>query len=368
MTSDAAPLILSVFSSFEVGGPQVRFATLANSFGRAFRHAIVAMDGKLGCARRLSPDLDVTYPELDIRKGRTLANAWRFRHALATLRPALLVTSNWGSIEWVLANALPLVPHIHAEDGFGPEERSAQLRRRVLLRSALLRRHTVVMPSRTLWRIAHEVWRLPEQRLRYIPNGIDLARFAQGPRLSLPGEGPVIGTVAALRAEKNIPRLLRAFAILSRSMAARLVIVGDGPESPRLRALAVELGLGGRVAFPGHHEDPAAFYRGFDLFALSSDTEQMPLSVLEAMAAGLAVVATEVGDVRDMLSPENLPFLAPQDDAALADRMLRLLADAPLRSAIGAANRARAARDYDQAAMIRAWRHLFDALLPAETR
>jgi glycosyltransferase involved in cell wall biosynthesis len=168
----------------------------------------------------------------------------------------------------------------------------------------------------------------------------------------VPGEGPLIGTVAALRAEKNIARLLRAAALLrAEGVAFRLLLVGDGPERPELEALAGGLGLGGCTRFAGHVPDPAALYRGLDLFALSSDTEQMPFSVMEAMASGLPVAATGVGDLRAMLAPENLPYLATREDAALAAALRPLLADAALRRRLGAANRAKAERDYDEETM-----------------
>lgn len=353
-----APLILSVFSTFATGGPQVRFAAVANRFGPRFRHAIVAMDGNRACAERLDPGLDVTWPAVPIRKGATLANLLTFRRTLRRLRPDVLVTSNWGSIEWAMANALPIVRHVHIEDGFGPEERAAQLPRRVWTRRLLLGRRTVVLPSRTLWRIATEVWRLPEARLRYLPNGIDLGRFAAAARPA--GAGPVIGTVAALRAEKNLGRLLEAFAGLPPALAARLVIVGDGPARPALEAQAAALGIAGHVRFAGHVAEPAPLYAGFDVFALSSDTEQMPLSVLEAMAAGLPVAATDVGDVRAMLDPANDPYVVPKETPALAAALAGLLADAPRRAAIGAANRAKAVRDYDQEVMFQAYAALFD--------
>jgi glycosyltransferase involved in cell wall biosynthesis len=350
--------VLSVFSTFAVGGPQVRFATLANRLGRSFRHAIIAMDGEFDCAERLLPGLDIAYPAVGIRKGETLGNAWRFRQALRQIRPDVLVTYNWGTIEWALANAWPLARHVHIEDGFGPEEQSSQIPRRVLMRRAFLRRRTVVVPSRTLWRIATEVWRLPESQLRYIPNGIDLTRFAPAAGRKAGGE-VVIGTVAALRAEKNLVRLLRAFRLLPESAGARLVVVGDGPDKGPLEALAAELGLGDRVRFAGHFADPSQLYQEFDLFALSSDTEQMPLSVLEAMAAGLPVVATDVGDVRAMLAPENASFVVPKSDEDLAAGLRRMVEDAPLRAQLGAANRARAEQEFDERAMVGAYRALF---------
>jgi len=360
-----APLLLHVYSTFAVGGPQVRFAALANRFGDEFRHAVVAMDGNLACRERLDPGLDVAFPQVEIRKGDTLGNRARFRAVLRAMRPEALVTSNWGSIEWAMANTPTLVRHLHVEDGFGPEERDRQLPRRVWMRRLLLRRATVAVPSRLLHRIAAEQWKLPRARLHYVPNGIDLARFDMARQ---PRDIPVIGTVAALRPEKNLARLLRAFAQVRARTACRLVIAGDGPERPGLAALAAELGVADDVAFPGHVTDTPALFAGFDLFALSSDTEQMPISVLEAMAAGLPVAATDVGDVRAMLAPENGGAVVARDVPALADAIAALVADPARRAALGAANRRRAEAAFDQETMFAAWHALFLGQAPAEAR
>jgi len=338
----------------------VRFAALANRFGRRWRHAVIAMDGNTACRERLSADLDVTFPAVALPKGDTVGNLRRCRRILRDLRPDLLVTYNWGAIEWAMANILVRFRHIHVEDGFGPEERARQLPRRAWTRRLVLRRATVALPSRTLERIALDVWRLPRRRVHYIPNGIDLSRFVAVPTTAAAeGEGPVIGTVAALRPEKNLSRLLEAFALLRRQHPARLVIVGDGPERAGLETLANTLGIAGSVHFAGHLTDPQETIRRFDLFALSSDTEQMPLSVLEAMAAGLAVAATDVGDVAVMLAAENRSFVVPVDATLLAGAMATLLADPALRAGIGAANRRRAEQEYDQEDMFRAYGALF---------
>ncbi len=364
-----APLILHVYATFGIGGTQVRSAAIANRFGARWRHAVVAMDGNTACRERLDPSLDVTFPTVDMRKGDTAGNVLRFRRVLQALRPRTLLTSNWGSIEWAIANTLslarPLVHHVHAEDGFGPEEHAGQLGRRVLVRRAILRRCTVAVPSRSLLRVATETWRLDPRRLRYVPNGIDLGRFAavdgtSWPDESFEGSGPVVGTVAALRPEKNLARLLRAFRLATADTPGRLVIVGDGPERAGLEALAQELGIARRVRFTGHVAQPQRLYRGVDLFALSSDTEQMPLSVLEAMAAGLPVAATDVGDVRAMLAGENAGFVTPLQDTALADAIQALSRQPELRRRLGVANRAKAARDYDEEVMFREWAGLID--------
>ncbi len=349
------PLILHVFPGFAVGGAQSRFVALANRFGPAYRHAVVSLDGSLDSRPRLSPGLEVDFPMVAVRKGRVLGNVPHVRAILRALQPDLLVTSNWGSIEWAMANIPRVVRHLHTEDGFGPEERDRQLPRRVLTRRLVLRRSTVVLPSHTLLRIATEQWRLPRARLRLIPNGVDLARFAPGAVAARrwPGEGPVIGTVAMLRPEKRLDRLIDAFARL-RDTTARLVIVGDGPERTGLAAQARALGLAERVLLPGATSDTPGCYAGFDVFALSSDTEQMPLSLLEAMAAGLPVAATDVGDVAHMLPGPQHPFLCPCESQALAVALRTLLADDALRVRLGAANREVVRCGHDEEAMMRA--------------
>jgi glycosyltransferase involved in cell wall biosynthesis len=351
MTGDGRPPVVAhVFPTFAVGGAQVRFAAIANHFRRGFRHIVISLDGNLACRERLDPGLDVIFPSVPAAKNAMLANAWRYRGLLRQWRPDVLVTGNWGSVEFALANLLPVTRHIHITDGFGPEERNSQIPRRVLVRRLALSRSLSVFPSQNLVRIARDIWKLPPSTIRYVPNGIDLTRFAaDGARRG--GGVPVIGTVAALREEKNLGRLIRAFAGLPGEAGCRLAIVGDGPERPALTALAESLGVVQRVDFLGHRMDTPDLYAGFDIFALSSDTEQMPLSVIEAMASGLPVVSTDVGDVRLMVAPENVGCITALDDTALGAGLARLAADPELRLRLGAANRAKARREFDQAAM-----------------
>jgi glycosyltransferase involved in cell wall biosynthesis len=351
-----AKLVLHVFPTFAVGGAQVRFAALANHFGAEFRHIVVALDGDLSCAVRLDPRLDVVFPRIEAPKNAMLRNILRFRALLREWRPDVMVTCNWGAIEFALANARTLTRHIHVVDGFGPEERNTQIARRILIRRMALANGTVVLPSHNLMRIATQIWKLRPRTCRYVPNGIDLGRFSQAVGSSAE---PMIGTVAILRPEKNLGRLIRAFAAAYANIACRLMIVGDGTERGALEALAASLNVTDRVTFTGHRDDIPALYAGFDVFALTSDTEQMPLSVMEAMASGLPVVATDVGDIRGMIAAENVPFLATLDDEAVSGALAGLLRDRDLRRRIGAANLATARQDFDQASMFAAWRDLW---------
>lgn len=365
--------LLHVFSTFAVGGPQRRFATLVAALGGRYSHCVISLDGRFDSLSLLPPDASVERLEISNRKGGGIspANLRAFRALLKRARPDVLVTYNWGSIEWALANRLrPLAPHLHIEDGFGPEEADGQLPRRVRLRRlALTGRTRVVVPSRTLYEIATRLWRLDPQRVELVPNGIDIERFAAArpcdpAPAEAPAEGLTVGTVATLRAEKNIDRLLRVVAAIRRDRPLRGVIAGGGPELARLQAQAAAMGLADVVAFTGPTERPEAILAQLDLFLLTSDTEQMPLSVIEAMAAGLPVVATDVGDVRDVLSPENRPFVAATGDEDRLAAHLRTLADAPeMRRALGRANAARARADYGLAAMVARYDRLFAAPL-----
>ena len=359
---DRKRTLLHAFSTFCVGGPQIRFCTLANRFGARYRHVIFAMDGCYECCDRLGHGVDVEIADVLAKKPDTFGNRRRFRSYLKAHPPDLLVTYNWGSLEWAMANWPSLLLHVHVEDGFGPEEADRQLLRRVLTRRLVLSRSQVVVPSRTLEKIALNVWRLDPRRVRYIPNGVDCARFSAPSIVPFdwPGPGPIVGTVAALRPEKNLRRLLDAFRLVRSRFPCRLLISGDGPERESLEAYAEALGLGEHVRFTGHASEPERIYAGLDVFALSSDTEQMPITVIEAMAAGLPVAATDVGDISLMLSNANRPFMAWRNAGSLADSILKLLHDSELHAHVGAANRKAAEDRFDVRTMTEAYAQLFD--------
>ena len=169
----------------------------------------------------------------------------------------------------------------------------------------------------------------------------------------------VIGTVAPLRLEKNIGRLLRVFAMLEFPHPLRLIIAGDGGQRASLERLASELGIADRVIFTGQVA-PEAVLGTFDIFALSSDTEQMPNALLEAMAASRAIAAVNVGDVKKIVCEDNQEFIVDRDDAgAFAGALTRLLGDPERRRALGWANRQRAVEEFSQERMFSAYSRIF---------
>jgi L-malate glycosyltransferase len=349
------PVLLHIFPSLQIGGQQARFAVIANRLGSAFRHRLVSLDGRDAAIGLLDPGLDHVLLPAPAQSTNPIE---RLRGIIAVNADAgadVLITYNWGTIEWAIVNRIYYRrPHIHLEDGFGPDESYRQKRRRVLTRRLALAGSTVVVPSRNLAKIACADWRLEPKRVVYIPNGIDPLRFDGLPTSGLPyfdrraGEC-VIGSFSPLRREKNLGRLLEAFAavVATSSRPLRLVICGDGPERPRLGELARRLGIADRVTFTGHVPVPEAVMGAFDLFAMSSDTEQMPYAVIEAMAARLPVVATAVGDIATMVGKQNQPFIVPREDRRrLIAALDQLCGDQGLRHRLGQDNRARVEQSF----------------------
>ena len=361
--------VLHVFSTFDVGGPQRRAVELVGRWhrttGRGVEHAVLALDGRTAAAKLWPSDVPmrlVDRPE----PGKPWSRIAKIGRLLRAERPDLLCTYNWGSIEWLLAARLAgyLPRTVHHEDGFGAEEQNRLLWRRSLARRLLFRGlPAVVVPSRVLEEIAHRVWRVPAQRLRYLPNGVDLGHFT--PRAPT-GEGDVVfGAVGGLRPVKDQALAIRAFAAASCHRTAVLRLVGDGPDRPTLEQLARDEGVADRVVFVGNVTDPGPEYAKFDVFVISSKSEQMPLALLEAMASGLPVASTDVGDVRSMLSIQNAEQgLAPAGDVkGLASAFDHLAADAGRRTEFGRANRQRAEEQFEIGTCYGRFLRIYDEVL-----
>ena len=348
------PHLLHVFSNFVPTGPELRTVELIGAFGRSFCHSIVSMDGRTEAADRLSPDVDVRLLPAPPKAG-SLATGRRLRELLVDEEPDLVLTYNWGAFDAVLAaRSLGFRRVIHHEEGFNEDEAEQFKSRRIWARRLVLPGvAAVVVPSERLQAVALDLWQLRPEKVRLIPNGIRLDRFAPGKARS----GPlVVGTVGSLRPVKNHARLLEAVAKVP---DVHLLLVGDGEERPALERRAAAPDLAGRVRFAGYQESPGTFYQAMDVFALSSDSEQMPLALLEAMASALPVVSTDVGDVRAMLPPEQAPFLG----ADLAGPLAELARSPDLRRHLGDLNRKRAEERYSFEALCAAYRELYASVL-----
>lgn len=373
-TNSSRPRILHIHSTFDAGGKEIRSTRLINAFAQTADHAIVSGDlERRSAAQFISRQAKVVWPVFPRLDG------WPALSRLKKLAEAmrgydLICTYNWGAMNAVMAHTLfadvcKLAPLVHHEDGFNEDEASKpKWSRNFFRRVAMGRTAALVVPSKELERIALKQWQQPRTRVQTIPNGIDTAAFgASPPRDGIPrlikrkGENWV-GTLAGLRKVKQLTALVQAFAALDESW--QLVIAGEGPERDAILAEAEKCGIEDRVHLPGLVDKPWRVVGLFDIFALSSRSEQAPLSVVEAMAAGLPVAAPRLGEIGSMLSTENAALLSDPGDVEGLSNTLQLLAKDPvLRTRLGNANRARARDAFDEKRMIDRYRALYFGLI-----
>ncbi|HKA07654.1 MAG TPA: glycosyltransferase [Gemmataceae bacterium] len=206
---------------------------------------------------------------------------------------------------------------------------------------------------------------LQADRVRVIENGVDLERF---PGTRLPdtrGQVVRIGAVANLRAVKNIDGLVRAAAAVCRvDPRVRFDVAGDGEQRPALESQIRATGLGDRFMLSGTARDVPGFLAGLDIAVLCSHSESMSNALLEYMAAGRAIVATDVGSNSRLVRHEREGLIVPpRNDDALAKAIERLLGDATLARRLGAAARERAASEFSRGAMVRRFEEFFSSLV-----
>lgn len=364
--------ILHLHSSFGRGGKEARAVRLMNAFGSKARHTIVSgVPQETGAtsliAKGIKWEVEMDPPPLvgkpSVKRYEAIARYMR--------RFDLVLTYNWGAIDGVMAKRVfgskpgALPPVIHHEDGFNADEavRLSHVRN-LYRRMALGAADALVVPSQRLEAIATRYWKQPAAKVHRISNGIATGLYAKraDPKAipgfkRKPGE-IVIGTVAGLRAVKDLPMLVRGAAGMNAKV--RVVIVGEGPERENIVEAAELMGFEDELLMPGFLPEPHRYIGNFDIFALTSKSEQQPIAVMEAMAAGLPIVAPAVGDISEMVAEENRPFVSNDWTAVrLRDRLDALAKNADLRTSIGDANRARAAAIFDEKAMIASYAALY---------
>jgi glycosyltransferase involved in cell wall biosynthesis len=242
--------------------------------------------------------------------------------------------------------------------------------RRLIDRQVIARRaDAIVAVSEQDRRRMIEIEGIPAALIRTIPNGIPpLAPTGRDVRaeLGIPPGAPVVGTVSLFRSEKALDLLVDAVALLRRDFPdLRALIAGDGPAEKRaeLEAHIASRGVRDAVVLLGRRSDIADVIASFDLAIICSDFEGCPLSVVEYMASGKAVVATRVGGLPALVEDGVSGLLVPPRDAdALARAVGELLRDPERRAAMGEQGRERQRRDYDEGAMLRRFEDLYEEL------
>ena len=344
-----------------------------NAFGTAARHTIAsAMPDQTNARDAIAPGVqyEIAQDPPPLTGGLSVARYEAIARYIA--RFDLVLTYNWGAIDGVMAKrAFPktMVPIVHHEDGFNADEADGlKIQRNLYRRMALAAASALAVPSETLEKIALTIWKQPADKVRRIVNGIPVDRYAKPPQTdAIPGfrrgdKDVVVGTLAGLREVKDLPMLVRAVGGLPERV--KLVIVGEGPERAKIEAAGRAMGMGDRLILPGFLPEPHRYVGLFDIMALSSKSEQFPISVVEGMAAGLPIVAPAVGDILTMLSPNNGAYIArDRDEVWLRNSLESLVLSPERRKTIGGENRARAMAEYGEDRMIARYRALYETAL-----
>jgi sugar transferase (PEP-CTERM/EpsH1 system associated) len=287
-------------------------------------------------------------------------------------RPDVVHSRNWGAIEAIPAARLAQVPvAIHSEHGYELDMLGGLPLRRRAFRRAVYGMADIVFAVTEELRNYHarQAW-LPPERIRVIYNGVDTERFFPRPdkrpvlrtQLNLSEGQFVIGTVGRMVPIKDHPTLLRAMElVVNRGINAHALLVGSGPELGRIQQLvAGSTKLKGRVTFLGDSDAVPGLLNAMDVFALPSISEGMANTLLEAMAAGLPVIATGVGGNLEVIEKHVSGWLFPPGDAEALAALLILVANREdLRQRYGVAARQRVMRNFSLRSMLDSYRHLY---------
>jgi glycosyltransferase involved in cell wall biosynthesis len=356
---------------FEPGGTERQMTELVRRLdpGR-FRVHVACFDRRGGWLPRVAERAAsiVEFPVQGFARPSTAARLAAFARWCRRERIAVVQTCDlYANIFGLPGAALAGVPvRIGSRRELNPDKTAGQIR---LQRQAYRCATKVVANSRAAAEMLRREGLAPAS-IAVIPNGVDTTGFPDrdvSARRSRPLRS--IATVANLRREKSHETLLAAAAILRPEFPdVRYQIVGSGPRRAELEALARAKDLQEQVTFLGHRDDVAALLAAADLFVLPSRSEAFPNSVVEAMAAGLPVVACAVGGLLELIDDGRTGLLVPPDDpVALAGALRRLLADRPAADRIGAAARAEVAERYSFDGMVASFEALYLSALAAHS-
>jgi glycosyltransferase involved in cell wall biosynthesis len=350
------------------GGTQRQLLALLAGLDRARFQPFVACFDTAGAWFDRLAELDIpatVFPIRGFARWDTLRKVvafarWCRRHKLDVVH-SWEIYSNIFGLPGAAVAGVPV--RIGSRRGLNPDRTAGQRR---LQRLAYAAAHRIVANSEAAARLLRQEG-VPPARVTVIPNGIDLSAYS--PR---PDRSPLrrVVMVAGLRRIKGLDVLIAAAArIVASSPDTRFVIAGDGPERESALRHVRELGIETSFEFLGHRDDVPAVLANADLFVLPSRSEAFPNAVIEAMAAGLPVVATQVGGIVELVQPERTGVLVPSDDPeALADAVMSLIADPDRANALGRTARQEIERQYSLSSMVARFEELYEAELATRSR
>lgn len=369
------PLVVHVVDRLGVGGMENGLVNIINGTPpNRLRHAVVCLREAGAFQKRLTRD-DVPVRVLGKSEGKDIGCYWRLWRELRRLRPDIVHTRNLPAVDMVVPAAFcGARAVVHGEHGRDAVEEDGKNRRYNFLRrsvSPCVDRYVVVSRDIGRWLVCQVG--VPGGRVVQIYNGVDAARFRPPGRLLGPAADAedlvVFGTVGRMQTVKDQVTLARAFVRLVDHTPGgrerlRLVLIGDGPLRDACRQVLAEAGMGDLAWMPGTRHDVPDLLRRLDVFVLPSRTEGICNTILEAMATGLPVIATNVGGNPELVLHNTTGFLVPHSDPDAMARAMDVYAiDALARRTHGAAGRARVLSEFALERMVERYLMVYEGLL-----
>ncbi len=376
-TSPKRPLrTMFLLTSMPVGGAETLLVNLVRSVDRS------VLEPEICCLKQPGPLGEQISNEIRVHHGfirfkYDVLVVWRLMRLFWRRKVDAVVTVGagdkmfWGRIAAYVAGVPVIASAIHSTgwpDGLG------LLNRRL---TSWTDAFIAVAAAHRKFLVDHE--KLPAEKVRLIPNGVKLDRFVpltddkscRRRALNLPEGVPICGIVAALRPEKNHSRFLRIAAEIRRHHhpLAEFLIIGEGPLRQELESYREELGLQSAVHFLGSRFDIDQILPACDVFMLTSDNEASPVSIIEAMACGLPVVAPNVGSVRELVVNHQTGFTAHvNDEPVFIEHLSLLLRDTALARRLGQAGRTLAMEVASLDQMVRGYQQLITTTYDRKTK
>ena len=364
---------------FDVGGLENGVVNLINTMPESrFRHVVIALTDADPQFRERIARSDVDVISMHKPAGHGVRLYPGFYRLMRKLRPSVVHTRNLAALEMVVPAALAGVPvRVHGEHGWDSSDPQGTSPKYRLLRRAYspFVTHYVGL-SRHIERYLGSAVGISEHRVSRICNGVDARRFAPDSGVGAPHDLPfdpqgkwVFGTVGRLQEVKDQLTLVRAFAHLRAANSearskAHLIIAGDGPLRGAVEDEIARTGCGERVWVAGERSDITSIMAALDCFVLPSKTEGISNTILEAMAAGLPVLATDVGGNPELVADGETGWLVPSESPEAMSAAMAKSLTAPQQSrAYGTGGRRRIEAKFSLDAMVEQYAGLYDQLL-----
>jgi glycosyltransferase involved in cell wall biosynthesis len=365
--------ILHIIPSFGLGGMEKVICSIINRTFHQYQHSVLSLDGDHRAFRWIKTKA-VQRVEFykDENSMKLLKN---MRKKIKCTLPELLMTYNWGGTDAIWMGRLAGVKNIiHHEHGFSIEEAHKTIWKRDIYRLVMYRMASmlITVSSRLGFSIQKKYW-LHKDHVKIIPNGVDTHYYSPDPyarslvrrELNFNENDFVIIFSGRLDPVKNFELLLDVFEYCCKTdQTIKLLIVGDGSERQKIERISTHKKIHDGLVMVGQRSEVLPYLRAGDAFLLTSLTEQMPLTVLEAMSVGLPVVASDVGEIRQIIDDGTEGFLRNCRDGCegFAAALLRLRRSSD-RQTMSRAARTKIMAGFQEAGMVRSYQTLIDNLM-----